>query len=45
MPPATPAGEVLLRFSVSAAHTNEHIETAISVFQEVAALLKFPSRT
>lgn len=37
MPPATPAGEVLLRFSVSAAHTAEHIETALSVLREVAA--------
>jgi 8-amino-7-oxononanoate synthase len=45
MPPATPAGEVLLRFSVSAAHSDEHIETALSVFHEVSALLKIYSRT
>jgi len=36
MPPATPNGEVLLRFSVSAAHTNEHIETALAAFRDVA---------
>lgn len=38
MPPATPADEVVLRFSVSAAHTDEHIETALSAFREVFAL-------
>jgi 8-amino-7-oxononanoate synthase len=38
MPPATPAAQVLLRFSVSAAHTDEHIEAALSVFREVSAL-------
>lgn len=43
MPPATPAGEVLLRFSVSAAHTDEHIETALSVFRDVSALLDISS--
>lgn len=40
LPPATPAGEVLLRFSVSAAHTDEHIDTAVSVLREVSAALK-----
>jgi 8-amino-7-oxononanoate synthase len=35
-PPATPGGEVLLRFSVSATHTDEHIESALSVFRDVA---------
>jgi 8-amino-7-oxononanoate synthase len=40
MPPATPAGEVLLRFSVSAAHTDEHIETALAVLRDVSAALK-----
>ena len=39
MPPATPAGEVLLRYSDSAAHTDEHIETALSVLQDVSATL------
>ena len=40
MPPATPAGEVLLRYSVSAAHTDEHIETALAVLRDVSAALK-----
>ena len=44
MPPATPAGEVLLRFSVSAAHSDEHIETALSVFRDVSAALKLTAR-
>jgi 8-amino-7-oxononanoate synthase len=36
LPPATPNGEVLLRFSVSAAHTPEQIAGALAVFGEVA---------
>ena len=36
LPPATPNGEVLLRFSVSAAHTPEQIANALAVFGEVA---------
>jgi 8-amino-7-oxononanoate synthase len=36
LPPATPNGEVLLRFSVSAAHTPEQIAKALTVFSEVA---------
>jgi len=39
LPPATPNGEVLLRFSVSAAHTSEQIDRALTVFQEVARLM------
>ncbi len=45
MPPATPAGEVLLRFSVSAAHSDDHIETALSVFRDVSASLKPTARS
>jgi 8-amino-7-oxononanoate synthase len=40
LPPATPNGEVLLRFSVSAAHTPEHIETALAAFHDVAQAAK-----
>ncbi len=36
LPPATPNGEVLLRFSVSAAHTPEQIAYALAVFGDVA---------
>ncbi len=39
VPPATPSGEVALRLSVSAAHTSEQIETAISAFRDTAASL------
>ncbi len=35
-PPATPAGISLLRLSVSAAHTEEDIDTVLSVFQTLA---------
>ena len=35
VPPATPDGEVVLRFSVSAAHKPQHIDAAISAFREV----------
>jgi len=34
VPPATPEGEVVLRFSVSAAHRQQHIETALAAFRE-----------
>jgi len=40
LPPSTPAGEVLLRFSISAAHTAENIDEALTVFREVSATLK-----
>jgi 8-amino-7-oxononanoate synthase len=39
MPPATPGGDVALRFSVSAAHTPQDIETAIGAFGDAAASL------
>lgn len=35
IPPATPDGEVVLRFSLSAAHKPEHIEAAIDAFRAV----------
>ena len=35
IPPSTPNGEVLLRFSISAAHSKEQIEMAVSVFRDV----------
>ena len=35
IPPATPEGEVVLRFSVSAAHTPDHIAAAIAAFKSV----------
>jgi 8-amino-7-oxononanoate synthase len=35
LPPATPNGEVVLRFSISAAHTPEHIDSALKVFRDV----------
>jgi 8-amino-7-oxononanoate synthase len=38
IPPATPDGEVVLRFSVSAAHTPEQVARALDVFGEVAKL-------
>jgi 8-amino-7-oxononanoate synthase len=37
MPPATPGGDVALRFSVSAAHMPEDIETAIAAFGAAAS--------
>ena len=37
VPPATPGGDVALRFSVSAAHTQEHIDAAIAAFREAPA--------
>ena len=40
VPPATPNGEVVLRFSVSAAHKPEHIETALNAFREVSQATK-----
>jgi len=39
VPPATPNGAVVLRFSVSAAHRPEHIETALAAFGDLAPLL------
>jgi 7-keto-8-aminopelargonate synthetase-like enzyme len=39
VPPATPNGEIVLRFSVSAAHTPELIETALATFGEVSRSL------
>jgi 8-amino-7-oxononanoate synthase len=38
VPPATPGGDVALRFSVSAAHTQEHIDAAIAAFREAVAI-------
>jgi 8-amino-7-oxononanoate synthase len=35
VPPATPGGEVLLRFSVSAAHTDEDIERFLGILSEL----------
>jgi 8-amino-7-oxononanoate synthase len=35
LPPATPDGEVVLRFSVSAAHQPQHIDAAIDAFRDV----------
>jgi 8-amino-7-oxononanoate synthase len=35
VPPATPGGDVVLRFSVSAAHTEAQIDGAITTFREV----------
>jgi 8-amino-7-oxononanoate synthase len=40
IPPATPNSEVVLRFSVSAAHTPQHIESAIEAFREVSKTRK-----
>jgi 8-amino-7-oxononanoate synthase len=34
IPPATPNGEVLIRFSVSAAHSRDHLDRALAVFAE-----------
>lgn len=40
IPPATPDGEVVLRFSVSAAHTSDQIRTAIDAIAAVSQSLK-----
>jgi 8-amino-7-oxononanoate synthase len=40
LPPATPNGEVLLRFSISAAHTPEHIDAALKAFRAAAQVAK-----
>jgi len=40
LPPATPNGEVLLRFSISAAHTPEHIDSALKAFRAAAQVAK-----
>jgi len=46
LPPATPTGSPLLRTSVSAAHTEAQIDTAIELFAEVGRELGFlPSPT
>ena len=42
LPPATPDGEVLLRFSVSAAHSDVQIDTFVSVLRDVATSHKVP---
>jgi len=39
VPPSTPEGQVILRFSVSAAHKPEHIDTALGVFRQTAGML------
>lgn len=36
IPPATPGGEVLLRFSISAAHTDGDIDEFLAILQELA---------
>lgn len=40
VPPATPDGDVVLRFSVSAAHTPDQVRTAIDAVAEVSRMLK-----
>lgn len=40
IPPATPDGEVVLRFSVSAAHTPDQIRTAVDAIEAVSQSLK-----
>jgi 8-amino-7-oxononanoate synthase len=46
LPPATPTGTPLLRSSVSAAHTEAQIDTAIELFAEVGRTLGvLPTRT
>lgn len=40
VPPATPDGDVVLRFSVSAAHTPEQIRKAVDAVAEVTRLMK-----
>lgn len=39
VPPSTPEGQVILRFSVSAAHTAEQIDQALNVFRAVSPVL------
>jgi 8-amino-7-oxononanoate synthase len=36
IPPATPSGEFVLRYSVSSAHTQEHIDRAMEAFRALA---------
>jgi 8-amino-7-oxononanoate synthase len=40
IPPATPGGKVLLRFSVSAAHTDEDIDHFLGVLSELTAVAR-----
>ncbi|WP_316229067.1 pyridoxal phosphate-dependent aminotransferase family protein [Bradyrhizobium sp. SZCCHNR1070] len=40
VPPATPDGDVVLRFSVSAAHTPDQIRAAVNAVAEVSKLVK-----
>lgn len=40
LPPATPNGEVLLRFSISAAHTPGHIDAALKAFRAAMQVAK-----
>jgi 8-amino-7-oxononanoate synthase len=42
LPPGTPGGACLLRCSVSAAHTAEHLETVLERFASLAAALARP---
>ncbi|MEJ5231784.1 MAG: aminotransferase class I/II-fold pyridoxal phosphate-dependent enzyme [Geminicoccaceae bacterium] len=42
LPPGTPGGACLLRCSVSAAHTAEHLETVLDRFASLAAALARP---
>jgi 8-amino-7-oxononanoate synthase len=42
LPPATPTGSPLLRSSVSAAHSNAQLDTAIELFREVGQKLGLP---
>ncbi|MDQ0467281.1 aminotransferase class I/II-fold pyridoxal phosphate-dependent enzyme [Labrys wisconsinensis] len=44
IPPATPNGEVVLRYSVSAAHEPEDIETALAVIGRSARAVGIPLR-
>jgi 8-amino-7-oxononanoate synthase len=43
LPPATPTGSPLLRSSVSAAHTNAQLDTAIELFRTVGQKLGVPA--
>jgi 8-amino-7-oxononanoate synthase len=48
IPPATPNGEVLLRYSVSAAHEPGDIDAALAIIAETAlrtGIVRPPQRT